>query len=228
MNANLVVNPPIFATLPSCVLYLRGNQGTSIFNWSPSHATANLFGSATNSTGQTKFPPASIYFPGNSSSYLSFAASANWAFGTNWIGHAWTYHTVANTAPGLLAQTGSYVIGGGNTGYFYLYSSTSGGMNVYSTSPVTCAIGWHHWVFGQTAAGFNPILYLDGSAIPVSNNSSGNGGFFANAILYVGIDTYHSYYPTDYVDELAVWSAGGGVIPTAAQLNALTFRRLIV
>ena len=104
-------------------------------------------------------------------------------------------------------------------------------LNTYSSAANQGgAVGWHHWVFGQTAAGFNPFVYRDGASVTMADNGSGTGGFGSSSInLTIGISPFETYYPQQFLDEVALWSTNAGsVIPTAAQLNALTYRRFIV
>ena len=229
-----VVNPPILANMASCLLYLgpfgTPNGGTVFKDRGPSNRSITTNGSVVNSTTQTKFSPASIYFPGASSSYLSIS-SAQFTLGTNWIGTCLSYLSTANQPPAIFGSTtGLGEVGGGGAGYFYLYgfNGTGTGMQMYSTNTITVSVGWHRWVFGQTAAGANGFLYLDGVSVPLSNNGSGNGNFDTAYSIRIGVNGYNTFYPTEYLDELALWDSGSGVIPTASILNNLPQRRLIV
>ena len=235
--ARLAGNMPYLATLPSCVLYLRpfgtASGGTVFKDWSPLHNNPVTNNNCINSTSQIRYTPASMYFPGAAGDNLVLPMNSNYALGTRWIGHAWVYNpTGTSQTPAILTWgSGNLFIGGVSTGYFYMYGGTGSALNAYSSAANQGgAVGWHHWVFGQTAAGFNPFVYRDGASVTMANNSSGTGGFGSSSInLTIGISPYETYYPQQFLDEVALWSTNAGsVIPTAAQLNALTYRRFIV
>ena len=239
MNAQLVGNMPYLATLPSCVLYLRGqgaNGNTTFFDWSPKKRTVtNNSNNVINSTAQSKYPPCSQYYAGNSSTYLSVPGSADFVLGANWIAMGWVYNAGIYPTFGqcYLNSTNWFSLGqvANQFGFVTLVSGEEQcGWYTVATPPSS---GWHQYVFGQTGSS-SAFLYIDGSVKSLTLDSSGTMG---NSTLNSTPFTTGQYsysnpspaHPTQYIDEFAIWSANqGSAIPTAAMLNALSTRRLIV
>jgi hypothetical protein len=242
MMASLVDAVPIYAKMPSCLIYLRsvGGTGTSFHDLSSYNRTLTTAGSTVNTTSPKRFNPGSISFPGAVTNYISAPGSADWILGTNWIGQAWAYNT-ANPFLSINAlQLFSIYTDISNwmaiclngTNYFALRTRNAGSdALIYNSaiSPLTTST-WHHFVFGQTDS-THGFLYIDGASVGLPYGAGVSMGFSGlNASpLKMGVYEYNSNYTNGNLDELALWSANKSpVIPTAASLINLPLRRRLI
>lgn len=232
----LIQNPPLFADLPSCLLYLRGENaaGNTVFrDWSPKkRVVTNNGDNVVSSATRSKYPPVSQYYAGNTSTYLSVPGSADFILGGNWIATALVYATAAQW-PTFWSQhldANNFMSAGAVSSEFDIltYVASAYVSDFYTTTSAPVANTWHRFVFGQTSN--TPFLYVDSTSVPLTVNYAGVTGnsAFNSTPLKIGLPTAHyAYTPTQYLDEIAIWSKNqGSVIPTAAQLNALRQRMI--
>lgn len=215
-------NMPYLAAMPSCVLYLRGANGSNILDWSPNKATITNSGGV-NSTVQSKFPPSSLYFNGASNYSATITQGTKLNFGANpYAISLWVYVTALDRFEGNCLQIGHHAAGGAfwelglvngpgvalylyNNGYLYQPCKTTSILN-----------GWHH-VFARYDGTYANV-WVDGSV--GTQSAAYTGGFFPTGDVYFNrsYDNGEYAYNTAFYDEVAVWNGAYGDVPTISDI----------
>ena len=240
-------NMPYLATMPSCRLYARAGPAGSnaFFDWSPQHRTLTATASrVTNSSTQTQFPPASLYFDaaGSGAMPLSAASQAEWVLGSNWMMGAWI------DMPTLPSGNHAYSIMGvspnGNQQWVFVvtpsqylnfncYNASSYTTNVTASSLGFSTNTWYHVAARQTVAGTTK-LYINGVEPSYSSTTSASVGSATNNLeigsMFDTGSTYSYYYFNGYLDEVCLFNGAYGPLPTITDLytNTERYRRLII
>ena len=204
----LIQNPPLFADLPSCLLYLRGDPGVGFKDWSPYHRTVTPIGNTSNSTVYTFFPPKSISSP--ASGGLSLGASSDFEIGTG----PFTFSAYVNLGAGAISNAVTIFMRGA-TGYatwmdidwesgahgFELYIGGSYICGSSNTSPFTAGTPYHIYVNRSTANLVN--LYINGTSVA---NTTSSANIHADPNGYsVGASAAGTAGIYGYMDEIALW-----------------------
>ena len=192
----------------SLLLHMNGTDGSTTFTDSSNGGhTASVNGGAVISTDQSKFGGGS-YEGNGSNSYLSYAASSDFDFGTgDFTVEHWFYLNSASDSGAMVdAWHGSSASGGWQTYYrsastdlrFYLKSGST--TKIISTGSVS-ANTWYH--IAVTRESGTVKIYLDG-VLKDSVSDSGNVGF-SNKTLSIGRQTDSSSgILNGYLDEVRI------------------------
>ena len=192
----------------SLLLHMNGTDGSTTFTDSSNGGhTASVNGGAVISTDQSKFGGGS-YEGNGSNSYLSYAASSDFDFGTgDFTVEHWFYLNSASDSGAMVdAWHGSSASGGWQTYYrsastdlrFYLKSGST--TKIISTGSVS-ANTWYH--IAVTRESGTVKIYLDG-VLKDSVLDSGNVGF-NNRTLSIGRQTNDgSAILNGYLDEVRI------------------------
>jgi len=228
----MITVPPVLATIPSCVLYIRpfgAVGGSTLRDQSPLKTTITLgAGTVTNSNTYSKFPPASLYFSAayftepNNIHYCTFTGD----FAFSW----WEYLTSAKTAGSSVFTNVPSTTLGFNIGYsdgtnnMVFLSSNGSTWNLKSAWSMGAQVGdaWTHWgltrISGVLTAYKNGVQSAQASGVTGTVYNSGTN-------LYVG--SYPDYPVTAYYDEICIFNGSYGPVPTGAMLYNLAQRRMI-
>ena len=192
----------------SLLLHMNGTDGSTTFTDSSNGGhTASVNGGAVISTDQSKFGGSS-YEGNGSNSYLSYAASSDFDFGTeDFTVEHWFYLNSASDSGAMIdAWHGSSASGGWQTYYrsastdlrFYLKSGST--TKIISTGSVS-ANTWYH--IAVTRESGTVKIYLDG-VLKDSVSDSGNVGF-SDKTLSIGRQTDSSSgILNGYLDEVRI------------------------
>jgi hypothetical protein len=216
------VSDPDFAST-KLLLGFEGVDGSTTFpdESAAARGNATVFGAAQVDTAQFKFGAASGLFNG-SSSYLTFADSADWDFGNG----AWTLECFVrhNSLPATFHYLGNF---DSTNGWRMRYSAGQLAFNSSATGNAVYAwvppIGqWFHIAADRVAAGGKTRLYLDGVMV----DSTTGSGSIADSALALHIGRYAAsgiQYFDGWMDELRITkgvaryaSDSGFTVPTAA------------
>jgi hypothetical protein len=226
-------NMPYLATMPSCVLYLRGQPvGSTMRDWSPSHKTITPHGDAAYSTTLIKFPPSSIHFDGTGD-YLTAPTSSDYAFGTDpftislWVNFSSASVDCQLLGPGTNAVYLGASLGGwdiswshNNSRLQFEYQYNSAWVISAAHSSFTPTVGtWYHIAITRDAT--NLQVFINGVAGYTGVDSTN-----IRADVNLGVAASNSGATTlnGYEDEIAIWK---GVALPIGMLYPQT-RRLII
>jgi len=214
--------PPWLVNDPRCVLYLRGEApdgNTRIRDWSQSHKTVTVHGDVHNSTTQTKFPPAAIYFDGIGD-YLSLADSPDWYFGagnftiSTWLDCASLPSSensvfILNQRPDVNNTQSIQLVNTGGV-YSLLYNCYVSGTEIIRVNKniSITANSRNHATLVRDIDGFK--FFFNGvQAGDTTTSSATIGDFSAN--LDIGRWSGDGSYYAGFFDEFAIWK--GWAIP---------------
>jgi hypothetical protein len=151
--------------------------------------------------------------------------------GANWIAMGWVYNAGGYPTFGqcYLDTNNSFFLGQNSSQFGFMTYASGAWQSGWYISTTPPSSGWHKYVFGQTGSS-SGFLYIDGSVKSLTQYYSGTmGNSTLNSTPFTTGQYSTTTYPTQYIDEFAIWSANqGSAIPTAAMLNAFSTRRLIV
>ncbi len=195
--------------------HFNGSNGATSYTSDDANArVATFYSSAQLSTVQKKFGTASLLLTAETSDYISFPDSDDWAFGTSdFTIDAWVY--IASLWDGESTTLVSQVIDSDNWWALYVYkygASTwfyirgySGGVSIIDWSPsATISTGaFFHWALVRS--GNTLYMFQNGTLLDTFDATGVNFPNFASP-LYIGIGAWGGPWgPLDgYIDELRI------------------------
>ncbi len=228
--------PPMYANLPSCVLYLRGegpNGNTQIRDWGKSNQTLTNSSVINSTTITPKFPPTSLYF---SSAYITTPTTNVFTptYGYGYLVAFWIYTTLL-----FEALIGTRTSDSGSTINWCIYLNSSGVVSVNSYNTSGSAMGtinsstllvastWTHVMLNITPAGVW-TLYMNGASVGTytSTTQVDNQGAAVHVGYFVssGVPQF-----LGNMDEVVIFDGVLGTVPTPANVwAAAQYRRMIV